>query len=193
MPKRLQTYETPEITVTFAPDVWRRTEGRMKRSLFHLLLVTIAVVALSCKPETTNVEEVRKAIEEADLRFAAACNAKDVPAVMSLFAPDPVVLPQNAPAVTGRANVEALWKPYFQVLRDMKLKTVGIDASGDLACTWGEYIAIVESPGMPAAVDSGKFLDIWKRQPDGKWLIAVTTSNTSVPAPPRSAATQNKK
>lgn len=165
----------------------------MKRFPLYVLFLAATVLAFHCKPAVTNTEEVRKAIEEADVRFAAACNAKDIPAVMSLFTPDPVVLPANAPAVTGRANVEALWKPYFQILLELKLKTVGVDAHGDLAYTWGEYTAVVEPPGMPVTVDSGTFLDIWRRQPDGKWLIALTSSNTSLPAPAPPQTTQKKK
>ena len=31
--------------------------------------------------------------------------------------------------------------------------------------------------------DTGKYVEIWRKQPDGKWLIAVDISNSDLPLP----------
>jgi len=165
----------------------------MKRSGLNLLFVAFALLAFSCKPAATNVEEARKAIEEADARLTAAFNAKDIVATMTMFAPDAVSMAPNSPAVVGRDQIEALLKQFFQISHDFKVTAKSIDASGDLGYVRGEYTLVIQIPAMPAVTDSGKFLDVWKRQPDGKWLIVASSGSTNLPPPQPAQATKDKK
>ncbi len=159
------------------------------------VLIALTLVLFSCKPRATNVEEVRKAIQDAGDRQVSAFNAKDLATCVSFYAPDGAIMPQNGPAATSREQMETMFKQYFQVSHDLKVTTKKVDASGDLAYRTGEYTLVVEPPGMPAMTDSGKYVDVWKRQPDGKWLIVADIFNTNLapPPPPTPAATKSKK
>jgi ketosteroid isomerase-like protein len=43
-------------------------------------------------------------------------------------------------------------------------------------------------PGSALAIaDTGKYLEVWRRQLDGSWLIAWETFNSSLPVPDLSA------
>ncbi len=52
---------------------------------------------------------------------------------------------------------------------------------GDLAYVRGRYQLHLAIEG--AAVDSGKCLEIRRRQPDGTWLLEVDIFNSSLPLP----------
>jgi ketosteroid isomerase-like protein len=53
--------------------------------------------------------------------------------------------------------------------------------SGDLGYLLGTYVVTLkDSPGK--SVDSGKLVEVWKKQPDGKWKCVVDTYNSDLPA-----------
>jgi ketosteroid isomerase-like protein len=41
-------------------------------------------------------------------------------------------------------------------------------------------------------VDKGKYVEIWKKQPDGSWKCAVDMFNSDLPAAPAPAAPARK-
>ena len=56
---------------------------------------------------------------------------------------------------------------------------------------YGTYQVSIKDPkGGPALNDTGKMVEIWRKQPDGKWKCIVDTYNSDLPAP---AAPESKK
>jgi hypothetical protein len=51
-----------------------------------------------------------------------------------------------------------------------------------MAYVRGTYTMTLAPAGAPEANDSGKFLEVRYRQPDGRWLIAVDMFSSSQPA-----------
>jgi uncharacterized protein (TIGR02246 family) len=146
-----------------------------------LVVASITLLLTSCGAPPTNVADVRKAIEEADAQQMAAFASKDIAGMTANYAPDAVILPQNGPAVSGKENLEASFKEMANMMSDMKWSITKFDASGDIAYEVGTYTANIQMPGMPAMADKGKFVTVWKRQADGKWLIVVDIFNTDLP------------
>ena len=157
------------------------------------LVALLALLLASCQAPQTNVADVRKAIEEAGTRFSAAYNSKDMASVAGFYAPEAIVLPPNGPSVSGRENIETGWKEISNVVSDLKFETRRVDAIGDLAYEVGTYTATVQMPGMAAMADNGKYLTVWKRQADGKWLAVADTWNTNLPMPTPPPIEQKKK
>jgi ketosteroid isomerase-like protein len=54
---------------------------------------------------------------------------------------------------------------------------VVVAGSGDLGFTVGEYIATGRGPSGAAVQRFGKYLTVWKRQPDGSWKFVVDGGN----------------
>jgi len=156
----------------------------MNRTIKSLtVLVAAAALFVSCQAPQTNVADVKKAVEEADARQMKAFADKDLAGMMANYAPDAVILPQNGPAVTGREKMEAMFKEFSEMMTDMKWTITKFDASGDIAYEVGEYTATMHMPGMAPAPDKGKFVTVWKRRPDGNWMIVVDIFNTDLPMP----------
>ena len=159
-----------------------------------IAVALLALVLVSCQAPQTNVADVRKTIEDAETRFLAAFNSKDIASAAGFYAPEAILLPPNGPSVSGRENIETVWKGISNVASDLKFETTRVDAIGDLAYEVGTYTATVQMPGMAAMVDNGKYLTVWKRQPDGKWLAVADSWNTNLPPPmPPPAETKKKK
>jgi uncharacterized protein (TIGR02246 family) len=158
-----------------------------------LVLALLAMLVVSCQAPPTNVADVRKAIEAAAEHFATAFNAKDAAALASHYSADATILPPNGPRVSGRANFESFFKEMFPIGSDLKLTVNHVDASGDLAYEVGTYTMAIQMPGAPPMTDAGKYVAVWKRQADGRWLIAADIWNTDVPMPPPPPAEKKKK
>jgi len=124
-------------------------------------------------------------------KFAAA----DSEALGNLYTEDAVLMPPNAPAVTGRAAI----KSYLGAMSNeakgaglaLKPGTVtGSDVSGDMGWLSGTYM-IQDSTG--ATIDTGKYLSVHHRE-NGMWLYVRDTWNSDMPAaPPAPAKSASKK
>jgi uncharacterized protein (TIGR02246 family) len=113
----------------------------------------------------------------ADSLFAVGTNTGDVDQVAATYAEDAVLLPPGAPPVKGRTAIREFWngflQPYTVVLT---LGTDQIEGRGDLAYVVGHYhmVTTPKAKGTPAqAPEDGKFLEVFKRQADGRWRYVV--------------------
>ncbi len=133
-----------------------------------------------------------KSLSEADIRkiddiTKTAVNAaltRDFATWAALFLDDAVVNPPNEPAVKGRAAIRA-WLEKFPPITEFKLSNEKVEGREDLAYVLGTYIMTITPPGAPGPVkDSGKFVTVVCRQPDGRWLCAVDMFSSDLPSPP---------
>ncbi len=66
-------------------------------------------------------------------------------------------------------------------ITDMKATTNDLMVAGDLAVETGSYqLTMVPKKGKPTP-EKGKYLTVWKRQPDGTWKIVRDIDNTDTP------------
>jgi ketosteroid isomerase-like protein len=143
---------------------------------------TMAVIGLlGCAPKAAPLSaadvEANKAVSQ---QFAASVLAKDWDAATRLYADSAVLLPPNAPAVVGPAAIRGFLAA-FPPLSEFTIAVDGVVGTGDLAYAHGRYHLTVAADGAP--VDSGKFLDVRRRQADGSWKYVADMFNSSIPAP----------
>lgn len=106
--------------------------------------------------------------------YIEALKAVDVNRLGSVVADDAVFMPPNDPTLYGSAEVRAWHEEYFQYFRFAAFTTPERDVTitGDWAIERLTYmLAIVPVSGGNRIRDDGRFLTIWKRQPDGSWKI----------------------
>ena len=114
------------------------------------------------------VQNHRAEIQSIIDQFAKAANAKDAQGIASIYADDATLLPPGQPPVKGRDAIRDFWQGFLDSGADAPaLKIVSIDASGDLAYEIGEWTAIMPKPDGSTAPTTGKYLVVYKRQPDG--------------------------
>jgi ketosteroid isomerase-like protein len=52
-----------------------------------------------------------------------------------------------------------------------------------LAYVYGKYSWVLMIPGQPQAPDSGKYIEVWRKQANGNWKIIRDVFNSDVPLP----------
>ena len=153
----------------------------------------LAVLALgACAPEAPAAgaaaaapaelsEADRLAIQQSSDTFVQNVRAGDFAAVAALYTPDAIVMPPNAPSATGRAAIEQLLGA-FPPMSAFELNSATVDGRGDLAFVHGTYIMTMSMPDGTAVTDTGKYIEIRRRQ-DGRWLISHDIFNSDLPVP----------
>ncbi len=119
----------------------------------------------------------------ADRAWLKACSTKDVAKSVAFFDKQGSMLVPNSPLATGKAIARLFAKGF--ALRDYKLtwhqNKVGVARSGDLGYTSGKYqLSFTDEQGRTVR-DKGKYLMVWKRQPDGAWKVLFDTSSSDLP------------
>jgi ketosteroid isomerase-like protein len=56
-----------------------------------------------------------------------------------------------------------------------------VEVIGDHAIELGSYTMVVQPPGQAETTDRGKYMVLWRRQPDGTWKLYRDAFNTSMP------------
>ncbi len=154
----------------------------MKRMSPVVACVVLLVMA-ACQPSgpATLSQEDIAGIEATTQAWVEAVNAGDWAAVSATYTEDAVRLPPNQPAVQGRGDIQA-WFEAFPPASDVNLEWAEIEGVGDVAFVRGSFTLIVTPEGMDAVADTGKFLDVLRRQADGSWLIHRNIFNSNLAA-----------
>lgn len=153
----------------------------------RLCLVALLVASTGCRPPTPAAlpEADQQAIRQADEAAVNAIVAKDWAAWASFFTEDATILPPHGTAVEGRAAIQT-WGEAFPPIAAFQGALTEVDGRGDLAYVRGTYSMTVTPPGATAPVaDHGKYIGIWRKQPDGSWKVLRDIFNSDVPLPAR--------
>jgi uncharacterized protein (TIGR02246 family) len=122
-------------------------------------------------------------INEVTQTFVKATLAKNWAAASALYEDDAVLNPPHEPAVKGRTAIHA-WLEKFPPITAFKADNVKVDGREDLAYVLGTYTMTIVPPGAPGPVNnSGKYVEVRRKQSDGRWLVAVDIFNSDLPAP----------
>ena len=120
---------------------------------------------------TTGPADLESAVRALAQEFARNANAGDAgKLVSSFYAADATLLPPNAPLIRGAQEIRGFWQGVIDAgAGDATLETLQVDGSGDLAYEIGRYSFTVPSPSGGRSRDQGKYLVVFRRQPNGGW------------------------
>ncbi len=154
------------------------------RSIASVALTLILAAGCQPAPEAGGLAaEDEAAIRALQANFLEAEKAGDWDAAMGMMTDDVVILPNEQPAIEGRAALRE-WMAQFPDMKIEELSTTieRLDGRGDLAFLWGKYSETYRMGAMDAPIALvGKFVWIVRKEADGSWRIAVGISNTDRP------------
>jgi len=106
--------------------------------------------------------------------------AGDADALLSLYAEEPVLMPQGHPPIVGKDAIRSI---YRAVLKEVVIKSKGalreVEASGDWGYFWSTYTLTAKPKAGGKPIKSkGKSVFIVKRDPRGAWKIARLIDNS---------------
>ena len=109
--------------------------------------------------------------------------AKDWTTMTTQYIEDAVVYPPNEPPAKGRVAICAFVERIPPVTA-MEVVILTAEGRDDVAYVLGTYTMTIAAPGGPPVKDSGKLVEVRRRQPDGKWPLAVDMFSSNRPAAP---------
>ena len=128
------------------------------------------------KKQNEDIEAIKQLAET----WRSGWLAADADLLLSLYADEPVLMPQDQPVVAGKGAIRPL---YEAVLKEFDFRSEGsvkeVVVSGDMGYFWSAYTltATPKAGGEPMKV-TGKSLFIVKREPGGAWKIARLMDNS---------------
>lgn len=163
----------------------------MRRTLQALLLATLPALGLVACAEQAEPEgaadememsmemdpmELRSAIESAAAEWEAAANSGDAAALADLYTADATLLPDGGEIVRGHDAVRQFWGDFLAALPEgatIDLETIAVEGAGDLAYEIGRFTASAGGETL----DAGKYLVVWRHEPDGSWKLTADIWN----------------
>lgn len=166
----------------------------MRRSTHALAVILLPALSLvACAEQAEQAEQadtgeamemsmeldpvaLRSDIESVAADWEAAVRAGDAAAVAALYSADATLLPDGAEPLSGSEAIQQFWAGFIAEIpagATLNLETVEVHGSGNLAYEIGRFT--LNAAGE--TIDSGKYLVVWQREPDGTWKLHVDTWN----------------
>ena len=125
-------------------------------------------------------------IRDLDAQWSKTAAAHDLNGTLSYYSDDAVLLPPNAPVANTKDAIRAIWAELTAPGVDISWQAskVEVAKSGDLAYSIGTYTLAMQDPEGKLISDKGKFMEVWKKQSDGKWKTVADTYNSDLPVQP---------
>jgi ketosteroid isomerase-like protein len=149
--------------------------------------VAIGLTIVACQPPAQEAgalsDEDVAAIREKTNVFVQAALANDWAAAAEIYSEDVVLMLPGAPVMEGRATWQAWVASFNLTVTQYSNEIQEIDGRADLAFVRGSFSESLMFEGAPEPVsDTGKYLQIWRRGPDGTWLVTLEIWNLDEPA-----------
>jgi len=150
-----------------------------------LLLLVMALTLGGCSgrdaSDQAEVSASKVELGQMNRDFAAALNAKDAQAAAALYTEDAVLIPPGEPLVRGREAIEEYWRGAIESggVRDVSVETMDALSSGSLGYETGSFILTANGPDGEAVIDRGRYIELLRREPDGRWLSTHGIWNAS--------------
>ena len=149
----------------------------------NILILIVGFLSFT-QASGTEVEEVRAIIEAQNAKYMAAFKEKDATSIAALHTEDVTIMAPGRQIVKGRNETEQLLTEDFQAgANEIYFKTLEVTVNGDTAYELGFHTVTVHSESKEIIADGGHYVVIWKRQPDGNWLVHVDIWNNGLSLP----------
>jgi len=170
----------------------RRFEAVQTSSAILPTCIALILIASACgqpAPKDTRAADANT-IRDLDAQWSKTAATRDVDATVAYYADEASLLPPNAPLATDKQSIRAVWADLLAPDTSLSWQSSNVDVSksGDLAYSMGIYQATAKDAHGNPITDHGKFLEVWKKQADGKWKVVADVYNSNLPLQPPSPA-----
>ena len=129
-----------------------------------------------------DIESAKAAIQALNQQWEKNFENHDLAGLAALFTEDCVRMPQGGPATVGRPALEAAYRQDFaevwKTQARVRLNAEEVIISGEYAFARGADTLILDQDDTQVAGgEPGKWLFVYRQQPDGTWKFLWTTFN----------------
>jgi len=125
--------------------------------------------------------DTRKTIADGYVHWTESVKAKDIDAIVDLYANDATILPDRRESVSGKGAIRDFYKGWFaegDKLIEQKFENINSVEEGDLLIDSTKFSGTLVRDGKEVSF-RGKRLTVWKRELKGPWKILRDTWNES--------------
>ena len=113
--------------------------------------------------------------------FSMKFNTGNYDQVAGLFASDGIFMAPHNESIVGPKPIERKLREFGETgYQDLRLETIRVDSSGDMAMEIGRYSVSVVSENSSTKADRGKYVKVWRRL--GAWRIVADCWSSNLPA-----------
>ncbi|MBZ5679693.1 MAG: nuclear transport factor 2 family protein [Acidobacteriia bacterium] len=113
--------------------------------------------------------------------YATSFNTGNYDQAARMFAPDGVLMAPHHDAANGQKAVERVLREFGESgYVDMRVETVRVENSGDMAMEEGRYSVTIRQANGTLMPERGKYVKVWRRL--GAWLILADCWSRNPPA-----------
>jgi len=151
--------------------------------LCRLLVLAAAVLPAASYQKPSSAAD---AIAKVRAEWMKDLHDKQLDQFVMLYTPDAVFLTPNGQRITGRAAIRDLTRQAMDTFTsDLHFRSLASEYSCDLAYDSGEFHETLTLLSDKSTKEGkGNYLMVFKRQPDGNWLIAQQVWTEAIPAHP---------
>jgi ketosteroid isomerase-like protein len=125
--------------------------------------------------------DVQSLLQNLDQDFVTAFNTGNYDQAAALFAADGTFMAPHHEPACGPKAVERLLRQIGEAgHEDLRLETVRVESSGDIAMEIGRYTVAIRQNDGTVLADRGKYVKVWRRL--GAWLIVADCWSSNLPA-----------
>jgi ketosteroid isomerase-like protein len=154
----------------------------MKTGMLVTAVALLLIAGTAVSPaQTSNPNPDEQSIRKQDKEWSAAAGSKDVDKTASFYTDDASAFPFNAPIATGKEQIRQFWAhlislPGFALT--FAPTKIEVAKSGDLAYDIGTFELKANDAQGNSTTTPGKYVVIWKKQPDKQWKAIADIFNT---------------
>ena len=115
--------------------------------------------------------------------LSRALERGDAAAMADQYVEDATLVPPNGRMVTGRDAILAFWTPRNPDFRTLahSLTTDRLEVAGEVAVEVGTWRQKGQLRDEAARESAGRYLVVWRRQPDGSWKMQFDSWTATFP------------
>ena len=145
-----------------------------------LIFIFALLVIVGCQEKKLSQEQMKGIVHEQNERLEALFKEGDPEKIAAFYDADAKLSAEDANEVfVGREAIKNFWKTELvgSKLIDMETNTVTVDGAGDVIYETGIVKLKIQLPDTVVETSS-KFVNVWKKQDDGSYLLDVDSWNT---------------
>ena len=149
----------------------------------------LPLAALLCLAGTASAQDpadstaAAQAIAQSAQAFSRALERGDAEGMAAQYVDDAVLVPPNGRVIAGRDSIRVFWTPRNPDFRTLahSLTTDRLEVVGEVAVEVGTWRQEGQLEDDQPRESAGRYLVVWRRQPDGAWKMQFDSWTTPFP------------